>query len=142
MTIDAVISALTLDGVRVLEANGDSFFVYDPAGDLPPERRQPFATVVTADSYDSDSDLDRPGVYRLNLGLPKPLYRSLFPEPPADVDHTRLDTVMPHPVYGPQYWICVLSPSAETLAELQPLIDAAYEFVVRKHANHQARQGS
>jgi hypothetical protein len=142
MTIDELIRTLTLDGVRVLEANGDSFFVYDPDGDLPPERQQPFATIVTADTYDSDSHLDRPGVYRFNLGLPKARYRSLFPQTPADIDSARLDTVMPHPVYGPQYWICVVSPSDSTIADLRPLITEAHEFAVRKHANHKARHGS
>lgn len=128
-------------GVNVLEANGDSFFLYDPDRDLPPERQLPFATIVTADSYDFDSRLDRPGVYRLNLGLTKATYTSMFPTQ-GDWDHTELDVVMPHPVYAPQYWICVLSPSAETVEELWPLVTEAYEFAARKHANYQARHGS
>ena len=28
---------------------GDSFFFYDPDGDLPDDRRSPFATIVTGD---------------------------------------------------------------------------------------------
>ena len=128
-------------GVNVLEANGDSFFIYDPDRDLPPERQQPFITIVTADTYEKDSLLDRPGVYRLNIGLTKATYTSLFPTP-GDWDFTALDELMPHPVYGPQYWVCVLSPSAATVDELLPLLTEAYEFAVRKHSNYQARHGS
>lgn len=133
--------AASFPGVSVLEANGDSFFIYDPDRDLPPKRQMPFITLVTADTYDQDSQLDRPGVYRLNIGLTKATYTSLFPTP-GDWDYAALDEVMPHPVYAPQYWICVLSPSAETVDELAPLLDEAYEFAVRKHLNYQARHES
>ncbi|WP_432935795.1 DUF6194 family protein [Kribbella sp. CA-253562] len=126
-------------GVRTLTANGDTFWIYDPEHDLPPQRQMPFATLVTSDAYDTASNLDRPGVERLNLGLPKAEYLKLFPTPPDDVDHAALDVVMPHPVYAPQYWICVLSPSVGTLRELEPLVDAAYEFAVRKYRNHKER---
>lgn len=139
MDLAQLISDLTRPGVRVLEANGDSFFVHDPDGDLPPERQQPFATVVTSDLYDTASDLSRPGVYRLNLGLPKSEYVALFPSPPAGLDHTALDTVMPHPVYAPQHWVCVLNPSEATYARMRPLVDAAHAFAVRKFTNHRAR---
>jgi hypothetical protein len=126
-------------GVRTLTANGDTFWIYDTAGDLPPQRQQPFATLVTSDAYDSASNLDRPGVERLNLGLPKADYLDLFPTIPADLDYTALDTVMPHPVYASQYWICVVSPSEATLKGLEPLAELAYRFAVRKYENHQRR---
>jgi hypothetical protein len=126
-------------GVRTLTANGDTFWIYDPAGDLPPERQMPWATLVTSDAYDSASNLDRPGVERLNLGLPKANYLALFPTVPDDVDYTALDTVMPHPVYAPQYWICVVSPSEATLNELEPLTELAYRFAVRKYDNFRRR---
>jgi hypothetical protein len=128
-------------GVTVPMANGDSFFLYDPDGDLPPERQLPFATIVTADTYESDSHLDRPGVYRFNIGLTKATYTSMFPAS-GEWDYAALDLVMPHPTYAPQYWICVVSPSVETIDELWPLVTEAYEFAARKHANHQARQHS
>jgi hypothetical protein len=124
----------------VLDANGDSFFVYDPDRDLPPERQQPFITIVTSDAYDQDSRLDRPGVYRLNVGLTKATYTTLFGDSPAEWDYAAIDEVMPHPVYGPQYWICVLNPSEATLEELSPLLAEAYDFAVRKYANFRDRQ--
>jgi hypothetical protein len=80
----------TLDGVDVVVASreagspelawGDTFFSYDPGRQLPPARRFPFATIVTKDygEFDCASQLDRPGVFRLNIGVSKETYRSLF----------------------------------------------------------------
>ena len=50
---------------------GDSFFFYDPEGDVPAERRLPFATIVTKDydGFDMASNLNRHGIYRLNLAV-------------------------------------------------------------------------
>jgi hypothetical protein len=50
---------------------GDTFFIYDPGRNLEGSRRFPFATIVTKDyeNWDSASDLNRPDVFRLNIGL-------------------------------------------------------------------------
>ncbi|TDO47873.1 hypothetical protein EV643_108187 [Kribbella sp. VKM Ac-2527] len=150
MDIDRLTELLTLPGVQTPTAYGDLFFIYDPSMDLPAERQMPFATIVSADTYESVSNLDRPGVYRLNLGLTKATYTSLFGNPPAarddagvvdtGHDYTALDTVMPHPVYAPQHWICVLSPSDGTIDRIQPLITESYEFAVRRYDNFKGRQ--
>ncbi|GAA1572550.1 DUF6194 family protein [Kribbella sancticallisti] len=134
--------AATFPGVNVLVANGDSFFIYDPDRDLPPQRQMPFLTIVTSDSYDKDSQLDRPGVYRLNVGLTKTTYTSLFGDAAAEWDYAAIDTVMPHPVYAPQYWVCVLNPSEATLGEIGPLLTEAYDFAVRKYTNQRQRHDS
>lgn len=55
-----------LRGVESLEVNGDTFFF---VGDQPEDQRMPFATLVHSDAHDLASNLARPGVYRLNLGL-------------------------------------------------------------------------
>ncbi|MEV0808848.1 DUF6194 family protein [Micromonospora sp. NPDC050200] len=63
-----------------------TFFVYDPLGDLPADRWLPFATIVTGDHHDTASAgavarygpasaLDRPGAWRLNIGLTRARYR-------------------------------------------------------------------
>jgi hypothetical protein len=136
------------DGVRVLEAQDDLFYLYDPAADLPPERQQPFATVVTGDHYEKVSNLDGPGAWRLNLGLTKATYTSLFGAVPTErdadwvldsgFDYAACDSLMPHPFYASQHWVCIVSPSE--LAPLRPLLDEAYDFAVRKYDKHQARQ--
>src|SRR5262245_52682373 len=105
---------------------GDTFFIYDPERNLEAKYRFPFATIVTKDYADFDcaSNLNRPGVFRLNIGVSKDTYRSWFgsqePSPgPSGVvntghDFSALDQIMPHPVYAPQSWICVLNPSEAT----------------------------
>ncbi|MBB5235210.1 hypothetical protein HNQ09_002662 [Deinococcus budaensis] len=34
---------------------------------------------------------------------------------------------MPHPVYAPVGWVCVLNPAAVTFEGLRPLLQEAYE---------------
>ena len=85
----------------------------------------PFATLVSNHAHDQASDLDRPGVYRLNVGVGKATFRSLFPED-ADQDYAALDVLMPHPVYAAQSWIAVLNPRDETLEKLRPLLHESY----------------
>jgi Family of unknown function (DUF6194) len=124
------------DGVREPEHQGDTFFIYDPHGDLPPARQMPFVTIVTGDHYDSQSKLDDPGSYRLNIGLTKATYTERFGGI-GEVDHAERDRLMPHPEYAGQYWVCVVNPS--DVEALRPLLTEAYEFAVRKHDNYQAR---
>ena len=132
---------------------GDTFFIYDPEGDLPPERQFPFATLVTKDygDFDRASNLDRPGVFRLNLGVGKETYRARFgPQPPrpgasgvveTGHDFAALDVVMPHPVYAPQSWVCILNPSEATFqAEVRPLLTDAYEVAAGRHARRGKRE--
>ncbi|GAA1584178.1 hypothetical protein GCM10009804_45640 [Kribbella hippodromi] len=138
------------DGVRMLEGQGDLFYLYDPAADLPPERQQPFATIVTGDHYEKVSRLDEPGAWRLNLALTKATYTSLFGPVPTERnadwvldsghDYSARDTLMPHPFYAAQHWVAIVNPTG--LDQLLPLIEESYAFAARKFANHQARQSS
>jgi len=140
----------TFEGTRAAESSGDTFFSYDPDGDLPGDHWLPFATVVTDDNYDSVSNLDSPGAYRLNIGLTKAAYTSRFGPAPTDRDeHGVLDTgfdysardqLMPHPYYASQYWICVVNPAANTTDDVRRLLDEAHRFAARKHANRSDRR--
>jgi len=101
---------------------------------------------VTKDygDFDRASNLNRPGVFRLNIGVNKDTYRSLFgPQPPlpgassvVDTGHdfTAVDQLMPHPVYAPQSWVCVLNPSEATFQAVRPLLAEAYELALRRYA--------
>jgi hypothetical protein len=113
---------------------GDTFFIYDPDRNLEGARRFPFATIVTKDygDFDDASDLDRSGVFRLNIGVGRETYDSLF-EPGAEHDFTALDRLMPHPVYGRNHWVCVLNPSEATFELVEPLLREAYERAVERH---------
>ncbi len=45
---------------------------------------------------------------------------------------------MPHPVYAPQSWVCVLNPSAETFEAVKPLLADAYASVAARHARRRS----
>ena len=120
----------TFTNVETATNFGYMFFFY---GD---DHMLPFVTLATADNEgDRVSNLDRPGVFRLNIGVRKPTFQSLFGPGNVDVgayDFTALDTIMPHPDYAPQSWLCVLNPSDTTFHKLQPLLSEAYELAVRR----------
>jgi hypothetical protein len=142
----------TFEGIESLtvESTGNTFFFYDP------DRMFPFATLVTTDYNDSFSNLNRPSVFRLNIGISKQTYLSLFgsrhsQSSPSgegdaeggghDYDFTALDQLMPHPVYGRMYWVCVLNPSDTTFETVvRPLLAEAYDRDVSKYAKRAARR--
>ena len=100
------------------------------------ERMLPFVTIATADNEgDRISNLDRTGVFRLNIGVSKPTFQSLFGTSKVDIstyDFTVLDTIMPHPDYAAQSFLCVLNPSDTTFHKLRPLLSEAYELAVKR----------
>lgn len=132
-------------GVDVVVASGDSFFFYNPDSDVPPDHKFPWVTLVTSNINDPFSDLDRPEVYRLNIGVSKTTFQSLFGsvkfpandesgEAISGYDFTAFDQVMPHPVYGKMYWLCVLNPSDDLMQKtVRPLLNEAYEMAVNKY---------
>ena len=146
----------TFEGVDAVVDSGTSFFFYNPDSSLPPDHRFPFVTIVTSDIYDQFSNLNRPSVFRLNIGIGKQTFGSLFGEPlrpssresaaesgenSSDYDFTALDQLMPHPVYGRMYWVCVLNPSDDTLeTKVRPLLAEAYELAVSKYNRQAARR--
>ncbi|KPV52812.1 hypothetical protein SE17_13270 [Kouleothrix aurantiaca] len=116
------------DGVTTTVADENLFFFYDPA------QMFPFATLMVNDANDEFSDLNRPGVYRLNIGVDKETFVTLVGDGAGEYDYTAFDTIMPHPVYGRQRWISILNPSDTTFAEkIHPLLADAYARDVRKH---------
>lgn len=134
----------TFDKIQIATSNGNHFFYYGPEDKIP-ERTMPFATLVTNDDYDQISLLNRPGIFRLNIGVSKTTYHSLLgpqPFPPGasgivDTGHdfTALDQLMPHPIYGHLFWTCVLNPSDKTFQTIKPLLAEAYNAAVSKKRN-------
>lgn len=116
---------------------GDAFFFYNPDPSHR-ERKFPFASIVTKDygDFDAASNLNRPGVFRLNIGVDRETFQSKFGDDVAPFDFTAVDQVMPHPVYAKQHWICVLNPSRKTFQDIHPLLEAAHAVAVRKHSKH------
>ena len=98
MTAEEIIAFVaSLPGVAAVtasEANGapeaawgDSFFFCDPEDDAA-SRRMPFATIVTqdCDGWDTASDLNRPGVFRLNIAVGRTAFEKLTGYPPGEHD--------------------------------------------------------
>lgn len=99
-------------------AHGDWFF------HARPDDRMPCATIVVSDypGHDEASRLDRPGVFRLNLGVGRAAAAEVID---ADAGPDDLDRFVPHPVYGAQGWVAILCPSAARLPAIDRLVDTA-----------------
>ena len=110
---------------------GYTFFFYRS------DHMVPFATLISSDQeHDRISNLDRPGVFRLNIGVNRETFQSLFGTAKVDVnsyDFTALDVIMPHPEYAPQNFICVLSPSDATFERIRAFLAEAYDIAVRRY---------
>ena len=133
----------TYPHIYPVAAWGETSFFYNPDRQLP--RGIYFATIKQNDGKnDRASNLDRSDVFRLNIGISKSTYLSLFgpqpSRPPAGGvvetghDFTALDHLIPHPVYGWMSWVCVLNPSATTFETVKPLLSEAYDLAVVKFA--------
>ena len=136
------------DGLVRHETWGERALFYNPDGDLP---RGTYVLTVKERDGDNDraSELDRPGVYRVSFTASKEGYREQFGAPPerppkggvvtTGHDFTVTDELTPHPVYAWAGWVCVLSPTEETLAALWPLVDEAYGRATTAYRERQRR---
>lgn len=121
----------TFPGVETGFDYGYTFFYYRS------DRKLPFATLISSDyEYDRVSNLDRPGVFRLTIGISKKTFQSLFGKAKVDAkryDFTALDVIMPHPEYAQHHFICVLSPGEATFEKVRLLLAEAYEIAARRY---------
>ena len=110
-----------------------------------PNQRMPFATIVTKDypDFDTESKLDRTGVFRLNIGVGRARFTELVGYPPAEhaahaaeFDHTAFDRLVPHPVYASQAWVSIVNPGPETSEQAAALIKE--RGLVERPGIHQA----
>ncbi len=122
----------TFSEVETSEAFGYTFFFYGA------DRMLPFATLAASDNdHDRVSNLDRPGVYRLNIGVGRKTFQSLFGGEGVvlgDHDFTAIDRIMPHPEYAAQSFVCVLNPGENTLQTVQDLLAEAHALAAQRHA--------
>lgn len=121
----------TFEGVKDTDNFGYTFYFYKD------DHKLPFVTLASIDNdYDRVSNLDRPGIFRLNIGVSRQSFESLFGSNKVDVsiyDFTTLDTIMPHHDYAAQSFICVLNPSEMTFETLKPLLVEAYEIAQKRY---------
>ena len=121
---------------------GDTFFFYDPERNRPENQRLPFATVVVHDyvGWDTESQLDRDGIFRVNIAVGRPGFEQLLGYPPAqhqahheEFDYAATDVLIPHPTYASQGWVSVLNPAERTSVQVRQLLDDAHALAVRRH---------
>ncbi|MFY1577516.1 DUF6194 family protein [Verrucosispora sp. WMMD703] len=147
--VDAAVLAdriLALPGVEQIVTNEENGSPEGASGDrffyVGPDRRQPFATIVDHDvpGFDDASQLDRPGVFRLNLDLGRAEFERLFGFPPKafeehrqEFDFARLDTVVPHPGYALYGFGSIVMPGPHLLPEIDRLLAIAHGRAVDRH---------
>ena len=131
----------SLEGTTLVESWGEKGVFYNPNHIL--KRGVYVLTVKEKDgANDRSSNLNRQGIYRVNLGLRKTTFQNLFGDIPArpaaggvvemPYDFTAADCLLPHPVYAWMGWISILNPSESTFNECKPLLQEAYEFAIEK----------
>ncbi len=137
-----------LEGSILVESWGEKGIFYNPGHAL--KRGVYILTVKEKDGdHDKSSNLDRPGIYRVNLGVRKGTFIKLFgavPKRPGaggivemDHDFSVTDQILPHPVYAWMSWLCVLNPSEDTFEALKPYIQEAYEYAKEKFARRKEK---
>ncbi len=130
--------ATALPDTVLAQAMGATFFSLD-------ESHWPnFATIVTTDEHDmgTPSDLARPGVFRLNIGVGRDTFERLVGGQEAP-DYAALDRILPHPVYARQRWIAILNPTRDTFErDLKPLIIEAHDRLAAQRARHTPPEGA
>ena len=143
MTADEIVNYCfeNLDGAVLVNGWGERGIFYNPGNKF--KRGVYILTVKEKDGEnDSSSNLDREGIYRVNLGVRRQTFLNWFgniPKRPRkggvvdmDFDFTATDKIMPHPVYGWLSWLCCLNPSDKTFEELKPLIAEAHAYAKEK----------
>jgi uncharacterized protein DUF6194 len=115
----------------LVTALGATFFSLDP------EKHWPnFATIVTTDEHDvgAPSNLARPGVFRLNIGVSRATFQRLVGAM-AEPDFAAFDRLLPHPVYAKQLWISILNPGDATFQDVvMPLLTEAHDRLAAQRA--------
>jgi Family of unknown function (DUF6194) len=122
----------------MITIDGASFFSLD-------EKHFPnFATIVWKDDFDdgAPSELSRPGVFRLNIGVSRETFDRLVGAV-IEPDYAAFDRVVPHPVYARQHWVSILNPSDVTFHDVAlPLIAEAHDRLARARARHRRQEAS
>jgi hypothetical protein len=117
-----------LDNVQREENFGYSFFF---VGD---DHLVPFVSISDSDNdYDKVSNLNREGVFRINIGVSRETFNSLFSDTDSEnIDYSVLNVFLPHPEYSKQNFICILNPSDENIEATRKLIIEAHSIAASR----------
>ncbi|NMD54959.1 MULTISPECIES: DUF6194 family protein [Tsukamurella] len=126
--------AVAADGTTPVPeiAWGDTFVYFAPGG---APGVMPYLTVITKDYPDDEqSDLGRPGAFRLNANVGREAFTELIGYPPAEHaaragewDYAADGALIPHPLYARLGWVSVVNPG--TGPDVQAVIERAHRHV-------------
>jgi hypothetical protein len=92
-----------------------------------------FVTVANAENeWDNVSNLNREGVFRVNIGISRETFDTLIGEPSEPLDYSVLNTFLPHPEYAKQNFICILNPEGENAERTRELIREAHAIATKR----------
>ncbi|MFE3698783.1 DUF6194 family protein, partial [Nocardia tengchongensis] len=100
---------------------GEMLFFFATDGQVP-TRTQPFATIVTKDyPDDATSQLNRPGIFRLNISVGRDAFIAQLGHTPREtadhpLDPAASDSLFAHPIYAGAGWLSVINPHTTTPA--------------------------
>ena len=125
-----------LDNVQQEENFGYLFYF---VGD---DHRLPFVTIANSDNeYDKVSNLNREGVFRINIGVSKETFQQLVGESSGEaLDYSVLNVFLPHPDYARQHFICILNPSGENVEVTKKLIGEAHSIAAARFQRKTQKQ--
>jgi Family of unknown function (DUF6194) len=144
---DVVATTASAESGAPESAWGDSFFFFDPEGSEE-NQRFPFATLVCSNypGFDTESELDRDGVFRLNIAVGRAGYERLLGHSPTEhgqhsdaYDYSEFDVLLPHPIYAGQGWVSIVNPGPRTSALAERLLLEAYELAEGRWRRRQGR---
>ena len=130
-----------LSGVKPKSSWGETSLFYNPGNRLP--NGVYVCTIKEKDgANDKASHLDRPGVFRVSIGLLPHTYNALFGQKPSRPakgcvvctghNYAALNELTPHPIYGWMSWAQILSPTEHEFDRIFPLIVEAHSSAVLK----------
>ena len=125
-----------LDNVEREEAYGYIFYF---VGD---DHRLPFVTIGHSDNdFDKVSDLNREGIFRINIGVSKESFESLLADSSSEnIDYSVLDVFLPHPHYAKQHFVCILNPTQENVEVTKQLMVEAHSIAASRLLRRSRRQ--
>ncbi|MBK7893896.1 MAG: hypothetical protein IPJ90_03175 [Anaerolineaceae bacterium] len=118
-----------LENVQQTENFGYTFFF------IGEDQMVPFTTIAHTDNeYETVSNLSRSGVFRINIGVSRQTFNTLCGESPAEpIDYTVLNTILPHPDYAQQNFICILNPAGANIEKTKELIKEAHALALARY---------
>ncbi|SFS65173.1 DUF6194 family protein [Marininema halotolerans] len=127
---------MALPNVQCVKNFGYSlFFVGD-------DHRLPFVSIAHSDNdFDNVSNLDREGVFRLNIGVSKATFNDLNScLPDGEIDFSMVNVFLPHPHYASQHFVCILNPDGDHVVRTKQLIKEAHAIAESIHQRKKDRR--